>query len=223
MSSERWIVFNWFQLSKRYNIVLYYAPPGKEVQVGDKQQHIAWKVLTIPQGDGSICFPYNSRYGVGRAKPTNNKVYCINWTELERGKSIDLRPPAHPENPNSYHTWEKSSVRSIDKPAMQVRNGTDEPQNLVLGTVRTVGSNYISLFESSFIWRDVPPKNGIFIEFDPTLCAVLCDHSKESEIISTPIAPEQVIWRENISKLADVTYLELAEIYEGEFTIRKTE
>ncbi|KAI0683824.1 hypothetical protein BC835DRAFT_700350 [Cytidiella melzeri] len=203
MGHDRWLVFSWYQLSKRYNIVLYYSPPGKDVQVGANQLHVAchncwsWRWISL----SAMQQPLRCRESKG---PSRQSVLC----QLDR-----------------VGAWQssRSTVRNIDRPSMQVRNGTEESEDLVLGIIRTLGSYPISIFESSFVWKAVRPKHGITMNFDPTLCAIVSEEYRESEIIMTPVKPEQVIWRQNVGKLEEATYLELLEDDDEGLIIRKTE
>ncbi|GJE90760.1 hypothetical protein PsYK624_069040 [Phanerochaete sordida] len=221
---DRTIVFNWHGISKRQRILLCFAPPGDKIELGPERNHIVWKVVDVERyGSASVFFTGRMACGQTSLCP-GGRVRGSHWIDIERGESADLTDAPSAATPGPG-VWTKASVRNIDDPCMHIHNGTRAAQTLVLGTVRPIGPYAIRLFEPTFCWTGVRPKQTVNAKFDAHLCAVILDGDKvyeESEMITAAIPPECVFWRQNVNKLPAVSYFEFLMTDEG-FVMRKEE
>ncbi|EKM55172.1 uncharacterized protein PHACADRAFT_28237 [Phanerochaete carnosa HHB-10118-sp] len=233
---DRSIVFNWHGISRRQRILLCFAPPGDKIELGAEQNHIVWKIIDA-EGYGSASVFFTGRLACGQtALCPEGRVRGSHWVNVERGESVALSDPDdnkdNKENKSGPGEWTKASVRNIDDPCMHIHNGTSQPQTFVLGctwgaagTVRSIGFYQIRLFEPTFCWKAVRPKQTVNAKFDPHLCAAILDGDKlyeESEMLTARIPPECVFWRQNVNKLPAVSYFEFMATEEG-FVMRREE
>ncbi|CDO68420.1 hypothetical protein BN946_scf184837.g3 [Trametes cinnabarina] len=184
------------KLGAPVHLTLAFIPSSADF---DKVVPIAWKVLTLNEGD-SISYDWTDLIGGCRAviDDDTSKVSPREYAAIPIRKSSDLtkdtskRPPVYEfSNPPS----------SIAVPKARVMNRTNGPVHIGAGFITDEGQQTEEAFNPVFVCPQVPDVSPAYVDYDAHLYIWASLDFTESEMLTDSVLSTASLWDGDLAKI----------------------